>query len=513
MNRRAFLTALGAVATSRKFAPRAFQQFTDQGAVTVTRSPYLQNVTSARASILWAAVEPAAGQVRFSSDGINYKTVSANARTFSGSETGLPYDFVQYQADLTGLNPNTDYVYVVNLNGQDLGSAGVARFRTAGSTQFKFAVIGDSGWGDPNSDAQGLIARQIVTEKPALVLHTGDLVYNPTANYESYQRNYFNYYAETMCSAPFFPCPGNHEYDVPNATPYLSIHSLPSDNVPFSDRGRYYSFDWGNVHFVSIDSMQALNQAVNFNGPMLRWLENDLRSTRLFWRVVYFHHPPYAGAGSNTGDAQSQWARAYMVPIFERYGVQLVFSGHEHSYQRSRPIWKSNFVDPSLGINYLTSGGGGAALYSSPGDGAPSVPIVAFAKSLYHYLKVDVNGPSMVVHALRKDGTEIEAQPYKIEPAPVFSENPRLTPVTMTPGPVAGATIRIYGRNLAAQESFSCTPTPPTEMVGTQVTVNGQPALLLYVSPTQIYAQINFAVSGNITIRVTTPNGFVERSL
>jgi predicted MPP superfamily phosphohydrolase len=511
MNRRAFLTALGAVATSRKFAPRAIQQFAEQTTVTVTRFPYLQNVTNARASILWAALDFGVGQVRFSADGINYQTVNASPRPFSSSETGLPYDYVQYQADLTGLSANTNYIYTVNLNGQDLISAGDARFRTAGASQFKFVVLGDSGWGDPNSDAQGLIAKQIVTEKPALVLHTGDLVYNPTANFDSYQRNYFNYYAATMCTAPFFPCPGNHEYDVPNAIPYLSIHSLPTDNVPAPDRGRYYSFDWGNVHFVSIDSMQALNQAVNSNGLMFRWLENDLRSTRQFWRIVYFHHPPYAGAGSNTGDIQSQWARAYMVPIFEKYGVQLVFSGHEHSYQRSQPIWKNNFVTSNFGITYLTSGGGGAALYSSPGDGAPSVPLVAFAKSTYHYLRVDVNGPNILVRSLRKDGTEVEN--FTIQPTPAFSENPKIVPVTMTPGPAAGATIRIYGRNLAAQESFSCTPTPPTEMVGTQVTVNGQPALLLYVSPTQIYAQIPFAVSGNITIKVITPNGSVDRSI
>jgi uncharacterized protein (TIGR03437 family) len=81
------------------------------------------------------------------------------------------------------------------------------------------------------------------------------------------------------------------------------------------------------------------------------------------------------------------------------------------------------------------------------------------------------------------------------------------------PGPVAGATIRIIGRNLAAEETFLCTPMAPTDMVGTSVTVNGQPIQLLYVSPTQIYAQIPFTVSGNITVRVTTPNGFVEQSI
>jgi 3',5'-cyclic AMP phosphodiesterase CpdA len=506
MNRRAFLTALGAVATSRRFAPVAVQQLTDPSPIPVLRFPYLQNVTNGRASILWATFELAVGQVRYTSDGINYQTVVATARPFSASANmGLSTDCVQYQADLTGLSPNTDYFYIVSMNGQDIASVGEARFSTAGTGPFKFVVVGDSGWGDLQSDAQGQIAKQIAAEKPALVVHTGDLVYNPTGTFDSYQRNYFNYFAPAMCSAPFYPCPGNHEYDVPNAIPYLSVHSLPSENVPSPDRGRYYSFDWGNVHFVSIDAYQSFNQAVTSNGPMLRWLDNDLRSTRQFWRIVYFHPPPYA-SGVNDGDIQSQWARDYMVPIFERNGVQVVFSGHEHSYQRSKPIWKNNFVTSDTGINYLTSGGGGAPLYF-----APQIPVVAFSKSVFHYLRVEVNGPGMVVHALLMDGSELES--YTIGPAPAFSDNPKIVPLTLSPGPVAGATIRIFGRNLAAQETFSCTPPAPTEMVGTFVTVNGVRVSLLYVSPTQIYAQLPFAVSGNITIRVTTPNGIIEKSI
>ena len=114
----------------------------------------------------------------------------------------------------------------------------------------------------------------------------------------------------------------------------MAVHSVPGDTVPVADRGRYYSFDWANVHFVSLDSNLSLERAVTSGGPMLEWLNNDLRSTRQFWRVVYFHHPPY-GAGPNQNDVHSLWIRQYAVPIFEANGVQLVLNGHEHSYQRS----------------------------------------------------------------------------------------------------------------------------------------------------------------------------------
>jgi predicted MPP superfamily phosphohydrolase len=509
MNRRAFLSALGAVATQQKLRRKPFENdeidgFIPPPTITTSRYPYVQNVSNDRASILWATFEAGFGYVRYSSDGLNFNFAPATTRFFSRSETGLLANYVQYQADLTGLRPNTDYVYAVDVDGQEIGSTGQMRFRTAGPGPFSFIVLGDSGWGDPRSNAQGLIAQRIAAEQPALVIHTGDLVY-PVGSFEYYQRNYFNYYSTIMATVPFFPCPGNHDYDMPNASPYVAVHSVPTNGVPAPDRGRYYSYDWGNAHFVSIDAHHCLERAVNGNGPMLRWLENDLRSTRQFWRIVYFHYPPYA-TGQNVNDPQSMWARQHVVPILENHGVQLVFSGHEHSYQRSLPIRKSNFVAPGTGTNYITSGGGGAILYA-----VPDKPMIAFARSMYHYLTADVQGTRITIRSILQDGVELER--FSIAPVPVFSDDPRVVPVTMTPGPVAGAHIRIIGRALAAEENFSCTPTPPEAIAGTVVTVNGRPIQLLYVSPNQIYGQMPFTVDGNVTIRVTTANGFTERSL
>jgi hypothetical protein len=509
MNRRTFLAALGAVASQQKIGTVAQQSNAGPDdppdpIFTVSRFPYIQNVRNDRASILWATFEPGFGVVRYTRDGVNYDYAAATRRLYSRTETGLLANYYHYQAELRGLTPNTEFSYNVMVDGQDIGSAGETKFRTAGAGPFKFLVLGDSGWGDPLSDAQALIAQRISAEKAALVIHTGDLVY-PQGSFEYYQRNYFNYYAPTMCSTPFFPSPGNHDYDVPNAAPYLAIHSVPTEGVPAADAGRYYSFDWGNVHFVSIDAHQALNRAVTANGPMLRWLENDLRTTRQFWRVVYFHYPPFA-TGNNVNDRESTWARTYMVPLFDTYGVQLVFSGHEHSYQRSMPMRKSGFVAAGVGTNYFTSGGGGAILYP-----VPTLPIVAFARSAYHYLRIEVQGTRIGIRSIRHDGAELDN--YSIAPTPAFSDDPKAPPLTLKPGPVAGATIRIMGRALAAEEGFACGPTPQTDIAGTVVTINGVPIQLLYASPNQIYGLIPAGFEGNLTLRVTTANGFVERSI
>ena len=519
MNRRNFITALGAVATGK--LRRLRDEDGDFGlpdpglgtatpTITTTRYPYIQNVRNDRISVLWSTLESGAGVVECSSDGINFNRVAAQSRIFTAADTGMAKDFVQYQANITGLQPATDYVYRVSVNGLEVTPGGATRFRTAGPGPFNFIVLGDSGYA---SAEQYAIAQRILAESPSLVIHTGDVVYNPGGapgtNIDLYQRNYFNYYYQTMSSVPFFPSPGNHDYG-PTAAPYLAIHALPTENVPFADRHKYYSFDWGNVHFVSLDGHESLErdypdpQIGRPAGPMLRWLENDLRSTRQFWRVVYFHYPPYA-AGPNMNDYHSALVRLYVVPILEAYGVQVVLTGHEHSYQRSRPTRKSVFLTSDIGTNYISSGGGGAFLYP-----VYDFPVVAFGKSDYHYLRAEVRGSQIIFHAIRYDGVEIDS--YSVAPRPMFSDDPTIQPFVMTPGPIAGATVRILGRALAGEEAFACTPVPPTDLGGTSVTVNGNPIQLLYVSASQIYAQLPFNVDGNVTIRVTTANGSSEMS-
>src|SRR5262245_18446726 len=137
--------------------------------------------------------------------------------------------------------------------------------------------------------------------------------------------------------------------------------------------------------------------------------------------------------------------------------------------------------------------------------------MVSVAHSEHHYIRVEVQDTRLTLRKVRKD--DLEFDPTVIQPVPVFADDLKLTPVTLSPGPDAGAVIPIVGRGLVAEETYLCTTTPPTEMAGASVTINGVAIQLLYASPTQIYGQIPFAVDGNITVRVSTPNGFVEKSI
>ena len=117
----------------------------------------------------------------------------------------------------------------------------------------------------------------------------------------------------------------------------------------------------------------------------------------------------------------------------------------------------------------------------------------------------------MTAHSIRFDGVEIDS--VTLAPQPAFTDDPNTKPVSFQPGPTAGAVVRIVGRALASEEAYVCAEVLPTELSGTSVTISGRPISLLYVSASQIYGQLPFTVSGNITVRVTTPNSFVEISV
>jgi hypothetical protein len=496
MNRRQFLALTGGLGLKRR--RRFFAQETG-GPITVLRSPYLQSVSTDRASILWATAETAFGAAAYSPNGVQFQFVAADSRVFQPSETNLLTPYVRYQADLRNLLPNTEYLYRVTVDGELITPISDIRFRTAGPGPLKFAVIGDSGMA---TTPQAQIANLIAAERPAFMMHVGDIAYL-RGTFQEFQTNHFNYYGNMMSSVAFFPCPGNHEYETQNAAPYLALHAVPSRTVPFVDRGRYYSFDWANVHFVSLDSNSSLESAISGSGPMLQWLEADLAATRQFWRVAYFHHPPYAG-GPNSADPIIARVQDRVVPILERYGVQVVFSGHEHSYQRSESLRRGAVVPSGIGTTYFTAGGGGAFLY-------PVFPssFVAFGRSEHHYLRVEVSGTQMKITAVRTDGSEIEN--VVIRPQPAFTDNPAPA-VSFSPDPTQGALVTIRGRNLA-EESFMCTGTPPEQLGGVEVRINGQPIWLWYVARDVVYGQLPFGVAGSITARVSTPNGFAETSV
>jgi hypothetical protein len=167
----------------------------------------------------------------------------------------------------------------------------------------------------------------------------GDNAYY-TGTDEQYQAAVFEMYPSMLRQTVLWPTIGNHDtafsYNPPPTLPYFNIFSLPKDGeaggVP-SGTEKYYSYDYANIHFVCMDSMGSDRSS---NGPMCTWLQADLEANTNEWLIAYWHHPPYS-KGSHDSDWEFELIqmRTNVLPILEAHGVDLVLTGHSHSYERS----------------------------------------------------------------------------------------------------------------------------------------------------------------------------------
>ena len=223
-------------------------------------------------------------------------------------------------------------------------------------TQVAFIVFGDSGTGNIY---QQKLAKVILKYPFKFMLHTGDLAY-PSATVELLNSNFINQYDQHLKKSAFYPSPGNHDYQADNLRPYLDKFNLPRQALNAQDMERYYSFDYGNAHFVSLDTNTPLDQVSNNRADdMLDWLEFDLKTSQTkLWKIVFFHYPPYSSGNTHGEDLRVQ---QILVPVLEKYDIDLVFNGHEHNYERTCEIANNSCVPG--GVTYVVTGGGGGDLY------------------------------------------------------------------------------------------------------------------------------------------------------
>ncbi len=301
----------------------------------IIRGPYLQMGTPESMIIRARTDLNLVLEVRYGTDRNNLSFAKSGT---SGTE---------HVVEIKNLNPNTKYFYRLYSFGQPL-SADDASFHfitspTHGTEQpIHIWVIGDFGRANPPQiQVKETYLNQIKNNRHTDVwLWTGDNAYNDGTDTE-YQNHVFEVYPEIFRNTVAWPTPGNHDYKSINAQhrgPYYDIFSLPtngeSGGLPSGEEG-YYSFDYGNVHFVSLNS-EWVPWYINPNSQMIQWLRNDLAATTQKWKVVYFHKPPYSKGShdsDNVGDLIAM--RTVLNPVIEEYGVDLVLNGHSHNYERT----------------------------------------------------------------------------------------------------------------------------------------------------------------------------------
>jgi len=412
--------------------------------------PFVQRVSGTRATVRWQGTER-----------LRLWEPNGAVREIQGRRIGP-----RFEAVLGELTPGTEYRYQA---GEQVHS-----FRTAGPGRLPFVVIGDTGTG---SAEQSALAQRLAQEDVRLLLHTGDVAY-PVGNTEAYERRYLDFYHAMMPRVPFYPCPGNHDYYETGAAPYFALHDLPHEGVDDAERGRYYSFDWGDATFLSLDTNDPLQDPLR-RARMLDWLDGTLARSSRFWRIVYFHHPPYA-SGPNEDDPLTALAREHIVPILTRHRVPVVFNGHEHSYQRSTPM---------AGTVYYTSGGGGAALYPV-GNG----PQVAHGESAFHYLSSVVNDYRLQVEAIGLDGRAFDAS--SVRPLPSIRDGGAVNAASFEARIGRGSPISLFGWHLALAGRNDVT-----------VEANGRTLPLLAAAANQVNISLPADLTGRVALRLTTPNG------
>jgi hypothetical protein len=365
----------------------------------LVRQPYLQQVSDSSAIVVWTTREIAGGEVQYESASGARGTRAPETRLFQASLTGLPYDYFQHEARLTGLAASTRYGYTIVRSETSLSSGDA--FVTApprGTGAVRFIAFGDSGVG---SAEQRQLAGRMTADVFDLSLHTGDVVYgSPTmqggGSYAQYGPWFFDIYAPWLRSRPFFPSIGNHDDEVQDARPYRDLFVLPEHGAAsgYGDHAeRFYSFDYGPVHFVAIDTELAFRDPAR-RQAQLTWLEQDLAATSMPWRVAYMHRSPYT-AGTHHGSDLA--VRQFISPILERHRVQLALTAHEHTYERTIPLQEHTATGAP--VTYIVTGGGGAPVYP-----AGTARWTAASASVHHYVRGHADTCTLSLEAVNLDG-------------------------------------------------------------------------------------------------------------
>ncbi|MES2659820.1 MAG: metallophosphoesterase family protein [Verrucomicrobiota bacterium] len=315
-------------------------------AAQIVRGPYLQSPASGRMTLCWRTDVATTSEVMLgaSPDSLNLPASVAGTRT-------------DHVVTITGLAASTRYFYRIAgtpLSGTPVNTWGPDYwFRTAppsGQPQpVRIFVAGDGGY--PNQQSISAFnsyqtATSSAGKKTDVFIMLGDNAYDIGTDAQ-HQYPVFDRYANLLRNTPVWSAFGNHDgYSVPPPysapVPYDTIFQFPLNGESggfASGTRRYYSFDQGNVHFISVDTNTLGNydDVPGGNYGMVDWLLDDLKACTADWIIAYMHQGPYS-KGSHNSDVELELVRSrdYVIPLLESYGADLILYGHSHCYERSR---------------------------------------------------------------------------------------------------------------------------------------------------------------------------------
>ncbi len=351
------------------------------------RGPVIQNATTNSVQVTWRTPLPADSVVEYGTNSALGRSVSRAALT------------TNHAATLTGLAADTAYSYRVrSAAGGGEAISPVFTFRTLKAAgDITFAVFGDGGGGGV---PQFQIAQAVAQSGVDLVLHLGDVIYE-VFTLGLADTRCLSVYGPHMRSTPYFFTMGNHEmYADPAA--YLDTLFLPTNSA--NGTSYFYSFDHGDAHFVSLyvptlyPFPSSATNGLAVGSVQYDWLTNDLAASAKPWKFLLLHSPLFDSGPHRFDDYDADGVadriqlQQILLPIARHYGVQAIFSGHDHHYERFTPV---------NGVHTFISGGGGSQLYPL----IEQDPLSVQFWMRYHYLLAAVHGDTFQVQAVDPSGT------------------------------------------------------------------------------------------------------------
>jgi hypothetical protein len=303
-------------------------------AIDVVRGPYLQSGTPGSVVVRWRTATARDAVVAFG------PAPDQLTRTATGSPNGT-----EHEVRIDGLAPDTKYFYAFGDPASTLWGGDADHFVVTSPTvgtdkPTRIWIIGDSGTANSNAEnVRDAYLGFTAARGTDLWLMLGDNAYDDGTDAE-FQDAVFDMYPSVLRNTVLWPTLGNHDGHTAasdtQSGPYYDIFTLPKQAEAggvATGTEAYYAFDYGQIHFVCLDSYDSDRDV---GGDMLTWLGNDLAANSQPWLIAFWHHPPYTkGSHDSDGEGALIDMRENALPILESYGVDLVLSGHSHSYERS----------------------------------------------------------------------------------------------------------------------------------------------------------------------------------
>lgn len=242
----------------------------------------------------------------------------------------------------------------------------------------RFAVIGDTGSGTPQQrQVADMMMRYRSVYPFDFVLMMGDNLYGGESA-KDFQTKFSDVYKPLLDNnVKFYASLGNHDLPIQVNYEYFNMNGK-----------EYYRFKKGNIAFYALNSTYMDKKQV-------QWIEDELAKDSSDWKIAFFHHPPYSSASKHGSDKQ---LREVLEPIFVKYGVNVVLTGHDHVYER---------IKPQKGIYYFVSGAGGKL---RSGDVKNRSPLTekAFDRDM-HFMLWEAAGNELYFQAISRTGETVDS--------------------------------------------------------------------------------------------------------